>query len=109
MLIPGSNDCRLVLDDDSADLVQLSRAEPMVKRQSDRRQPELRVLTIATDVHVRRFIAVEAIEEEPIRARNVRNARVTMVPFGSPIVTGCVQLPNRRTLLAALPLRIADS
>jgi hypothetical protein len=29
MLIPGSNDCRLVLDDDAADFIQLSRAEDM--------------------------------------------------------------------------------
>jgi hypothetical protein len=75
MLIPGSNDCRLVLDDDSADFIQLSRAEPMIPRQADRRQPELRVLTIAADVHVHRFIAVEAVEKEPVRAGDVRNAR----------------------------------
>lgn len=35
----------------------------MIPRQSDRRQPELRVLTIAADVHVHRFMAVEAVEK----------------------------------------------
>jgi hypothetical protein len=29
MLIPGSTDCRLVRDDDSAHVIQLSRAESM--------------------------------------------------------------------------------
>jgi len=39
--MPCLNNRCFVLDDETTDLVEFSRAEPMIPRQFDRRQPEL--------------------------------------------------------------------
>jgi hypothetical protein len=40
------------MDDQAADVVQFSRAEAMIPRQGDRRQPELCLLPVASPVDV---------------------------------------------------------
>ena len=62
-------DC-FVLDNETTDLVELSWAEPMIPRELDGRQPELGVLLIASNVDVHGFVAVEAVEKEPVRPWN---------------------------------------
>src|SRR5438094_8755944 len=50
--------------------VQLSGAEAVATSQLDRLEPELAGAVLSLDVHVRRLIAVEAGEEEPIGPRD---------------------------------------
>ena len=45
----------------------------MVPCECHRRQPELGVLPVAPHVNVHEFVAVETIEEEPVRTRNPGN------------------------------------
>jgi hypothetical protein len=59
--MPCLNDCLLVCHDQAADLVQLARTEPIIPRQRNRRQLELRLLAVAPNVDVHRFVAVEDV------------------------------------------------
>jgi hypothetical protein len=56
--------------DDSANHVQFVGAETVAPSQLDRFEPELAGAALALHVDVRRFIAVKAREEEPIRPRD---------------------------------------
>ena len=47
-----------------------SCAEAVATSQLDRLEPELAGVVLSFDVHVRRLIAVEAGEEDPIRPRD---------------------------------------
>src|SRR5436309_12587171 len=60
---------------DPANRAQLPCAETMGTGQSDWLKPELARPILALDVHVRRLIAVEAREEEPIRPGNPLDSR----------------------------------
>ena len=53
--------------DDSANPIQLSGAEAVITGKSKRLKPEFAGLVLALYMNVRRFIAVKAREEEPIR------------------------------------------
>jgi len=75
VLMPRPNDCLLVFDDQATDVIQLTRSEAMIPRQGDGRQPELRLLTVVSHVNVHWLVAVEAVEEEPVRTRNATNLR----------------------------------
>src|SRR5947207_9323811 len=57
--------------DDSANHVQFVGAETMTSRQFDRFEPEFAGATPPLHMDVRRLIAVEAREEEPVRSRDV--------------------------------------
>src|SRR5688572_18196432 len=57
------------------DDVQLPARESVIQGQRDRLEPELAHHPLAADVHVPRLPAVEAVEKEPIRARDSGNAR----------------------------------
>jgi hypothetical protein len=80
--MPSPNDCLLVLDDQATDVVQLSRTEAMIPRQGDRRQPEFGLLTVASHVNVHRLVAVETVEEEPVRTRETGNLRHVALALG---------------------------
>ena len=67
VFMPCLDDRRFVFDDKPTDLIQLARTEPMVPCQCRGRQPKLCVLPITSQVDVHGFVAVETIEEEPIR------------------------------------------
>jgi Transposase len=69
------NSGRFVLDDETTDLVEFSWAEPMIPRQFDRRQPELGMLTVPANVNVQGLMAVETVEEEPVRPWNTSDCR----------------------------------
>jgi hypothetical protein len=56
--------------DDPANHIQLSGVEAVATGQLDRFEPELARAVLSLDVHVRRLIAVEAGEENPVRPRN---------------------------------------
>src|SRR3989304_1133117 len=47
VLIPCLDDRRFVLNDQAANLIQFSRAEPIIPRELDRCQPEFGVLAVA--------------------------------------------------------------
>src|SRR5437867_7791156 len=73
VLMPCLDDRRLMLDNQTTNIIQLSRAEPMIPCQCHRGQPELRVLPVAPHVDVHGLDAVETVEEEPgIRNRTRR-------------------------------------
>jgi hypothetical protein len=73
--MPSPNYRLFVLDNQATDVVQLSRAEAMIPCQGHRRQPELRLVPVASYVDVHRLVTVETVEEEPIRARDTWNLR----------------------------------
>jgi hypothetical protein len=67
--------------------VSTEGTEAMIPRQGDGRQPELRLLTVASHVDVHRLVAVETVEEKPVRARNARNLRHVAFVLGR-IISG---------------------
>jgi len=85
--MPGLNDRLLVLDDQTTDVIQFSRAEAMIPCEGDWRQPELRLLTVAPHVDVHWLVAVETVEEEPVRTRDARNLRHVALDIGR-IISG---------------------
>jgi hypothetical protein len=85
--MPRLNDCLLVLDDQATDVVRFSRTEAMIPRQGDGRQPELRLLAVASHVDVHRLIAVETVEEKPVRARNALDLGHVVIVLGR-IISG---------------------
>src|SRR6266542_5420196 len=78
--------------DEPADDVQLSGAEAVATSQLDRLEPELAGAVLSLDVHVRRPIAVEAAEEDPIRPRDALDSwhcgLFAPLPIRSAIVPG---------------------
>jgi hypothetical protein len=70
VFMPYLQDRGALRSDDSANHVQFVGAEAVTPRQLDRFEPELAGAAPSLDVHVRRFIAVEAREEESIRPRD---------------------------------------
>jgi len=56
--------------DDPTNHIQFSGVEAVATGQFDRFEPELARAVLSLDVHVRRLIAVEAGEEDPVRPRN---------------------------------------
>jgi hypothetical protein len=73
--MPCLTNGRFVLDNQTTDFVELWWAEPMIRRQLDRRQPELGVLSVSANVDVQRLVAVETVEEEPVRPWNTCDRR----------------------------------
>jgi hypothetical protein len=70
VLIPCLNDDLFVFQNHVPNLVEFTRAEPMIPRKVDRCQPKLAVLLIAPNVNVSGFVAVETIKEEPVRPKS---------------------------------------
>jgi hypothetical protein len=56
--------------DEPANDIQLSSAEAVAASQLDRFEPKLAGAVLSLDVHVRRLVAVEAGEENPVRPRD---------------------------------------
>src|SRR3989304_1862083 len=56
--------------DDPTNHIQFSGVEAVATGQFDRFEPELARAVLSLDVHVRRLIAVEAGEEDPVRPRD---------------------------------------
>jgi len=75
VLMPCLDDRRFVLNDEPTDVIQLAWAKPMVPRQCHGRQPEFGVLSVPTHVDVHGLVAIETVEEKPIRTRNSGNPR----------------------------------
>jgi hypothetical protein len=63
------NTCAIGLDG-SANHIQLSGSETVIPGQPKRIEPEFAGAILALHMNVRRLIAVEAREEEPIRPEN---------------------------------------
>jgi hypothetical protein len=57
-----------MLDDDFLNIPKLVPRKPVVERDLDRLQPDLRLAIVAAHVNVHRLIAVKAHEKEPIGA-----------------------------------------
>jgi hypothetical protein len=68
--MPYLQDRGALRSDDSANHAQFVGIEAVTPGQLDRFEPELAGAVLSLDVHVRRFIAVETREEEPIRPRH---------------------------------------
>jgi hypothetical protein len=66
VLIPSLQDLLDVTNHLSTNLIQLPRGETIVPSQHDRHEPVLADSVLTLNVHVFRFIAVEAVKEEPI-------------------------------------------
>ena len=73
VLMPSPNDRGFVPSNQMANLVEFTRAEALIPCQRDRRQPELALLSISPNMDVYWFVAVETVEEEPIRPWNADN------------------------------------
>src|SRR5256885_1251709 len=70
VFMPYLQNLAALRSDDSANRVQFVGAEAVTSGQLDRFEPELAGTALSLHVYVRRFIAVEAREEEPIRPRD---------------------------------------
>ena len=78
--MPCLNNRLFVLDNETTNLVELSWAETMIPCEFDRRQPELGLPPIASHVDVHGLVAVETMEEEPLRPWNPRDLRQSLAP-----------------------------
>jgi len=67
--MPRLDDSGFIVDDYSPYRIELARSKPVVPRKRDGIKPKLCVLSIPTNVNVRRLIAVKTVEEEPVWAR----------------------------------------
>src|SRR5262245_48873766 len=85
--------------DDVPNPIQFLRREALVLCQANRFEPELTRFPLAPNVNVPRFIAIEAVEEEPIRTRNAVNRRHGTSPRRSAL--GFLAALLRGRLLAA--------
>ena len=70
MLLPCCQDQRKIASDQLAYSVEFVTAKPVVALKSHWLEPEFAVMSIALDLHVHRFVAIEAKEEEAIGTRN---------------------------------------
>jgi hypothetical protein len=68
--MPCLNNGPFVIDNEATNLVELSWAEPMIPRKFDGHQPELRMVTISSNMNVNGLVAIETVEEQPVRPRN---------------------------------------
>jgi hypothetical protein len=87
VLMPRSNDCLLVPDNQTTALVQFARTEPMIPCKGGRSQSELGLLAVASHVDVHRLVAVETVKGKPVRARNARTLRHVVFVLGR-IISG---------------------
>jgi hypothetical protein len=56
----------MVFDDNLLNIPKLVPRKPVIERDLDRLQPDLRLAIVATHVNMHRFVAVKADEKEPI-------------------------------------------
>ena len=63
-----------MLEYNTANPDQISRRESIVESDPYVSQPNLAVISFSSHVHMRGLVAVDAVEEEPIWAGNVRDA-----------------------------------
>jgi hypothetical protein len=80
MLMPRLDNDVVIGFNQSPDHVQLPGREAVVCRQFDRVKPEFASSLFASslfapDVYVHRLITIEAVEEEPVRSRDVFDSR----------------------------------
>jgi len=75
VLIPCLSDDLFVRDNQAPNIVGFPSAEPMIPRERHRCQPELAMLAVAANVNVNGFVAIETIEEKPVRSRNTGDFR----------------------------------
>jgi hypothetical protein len=59
---------------DGTDQIQLSSAETLILGELNGLKPELARLALSADMNVRRFIAIDAVEIEEVRARDAMNS-----------------------------------
>jgi hypothetical protein len=75
MLMPRLDNDVVIGFNQSPDHVQLPGREAVVCRQFDRVKPEFASSLFTPDVYVHRLITIEAVEEEPVRSRDVFDSR----------------------------------
>jgi hypothetical protein len=63
-----------ILNNDTTNTIELYRRKTIIGRQNDWRKPELAQTVLAAHMNVRRFVTIEAVEEETIGARDVANS-----------------------------------
>jgi hypothetical protein len=67
--MPTPQELLPVLFDETLDFDQFVTWETLASLQSDRIEPELRLVVVALDVNMRRLCIVTGIKEESVRAR----------------------------------------
>ena len=75
MFIPGLPNMVQIVEDHLPDAIQFLCRETVIVRQDNRLEPEFAYGPVAAYMDVARFITVEAVNEEPIRARNTGDRR----------------------------------
>jgi hypothetical protein len=85
--MPCLNNRLFLGDDESTNIIQLAWAESMVPRKCCGRQPKFGVLPVAPHVDVHGVVAVETLEEEPVRPRNAGNPR-HLLSFPDRMISG---------------------
>jgi hypothetical protein len=68
--MPGPSNSIQIINNDLANAIQFLLLESAVRGQFNRVEPELAYGLVATNVHVPRFVTVEAVEEKPVWARD---------------------------------------
>ena len=71
MLTPSLQDQIYILVNQTADPIQLSRRKTVVFRERNRTKPELTEQPVPLDMDMLRLVAIEAVEEQPVRTRDV--------------------------------------
>jgi hypothetical protein len=103
--MPRLDDASLVLDNYAPDLIELARTETSIPGQDDRTDPELGLIPVTTDVDMRRFGAVKAVEKQPVRSRNTGDSRHGEIRPDDLIVAAARQV---RLTTRAQPRRAPD-
>src|SRR5438093_542067 len=80
VLIPCLHDLVPVGPDQTPDLTQFPRVEPVVPLQFQRLQPELASLVLTVHVNVRGLVAIEACKEDSIRPSDAPHTRHAVTP-----------------------------
>ena len=71
MLTPSLQDQIQILVHQTAEHIQFSRRKTFVFRERNRTKPELTEQPVPLDMDMLRLVAIEAVEEQPVRTRDV--------------------------------------
>src|SRR5438105_4681876 len=75
MLIPGLPNSVQIVEDDLPDAVQVLGREAIIVRQNNGFEPEFADGSVSAHMDVPRFVTVETVKEEPIRAGDAGDCR----------------------------------
>lgn len=73
VLMPNLYDLREAIHYQFPNLIEFLRTEAIIPRERYRFKPKLARAAIALNMHMHGLVAIEAIKEQPVRSRDIRN------------------------------------